>query len=60
MNAVIEASKLTKFYGKSRGVVDLDLEVREGEVFGFLGPNARANPRPSACYWGSSGRHRAG
>ncbi|MFH1662871.1 MAG: ABC transporter ATP-binding protein [Chloroflexota bacterium] len=31
--------KLTKFYGKSRGVVDLNLEVNKGEIFGFLGPN---------------------
>ncbi|MEM7308460.1 MAG: ABC transporter ATP-binding protein [Planctomycetota bacterium] len=30
---------LTKSYGPRRGVVELNLEVREGEVFGFLGPN---------------------
>jgi ABC-2 type transport system ATP-binding protein len=30
---------LTKFYGRDRGVVDLDFEVHGGEVFGFLGPN---------------------
>ena len=30
---------LTKFYGPIRGIEDLDLEIREGEVFGFLGPN---------------------
>ncbi|HYI46462.1 MAG TPA: ABC transporter ATP-binding protein [Actinomycetota bacterium] len=30
---------LTKDYGKTRGVADLDLEVVAGEVFGFLGPN---------------------
>ena len=30
---------LTKSYGPVRGVLDLDLEVREGEVYGFLGPN---------------------
>ncbi len=30
---------LTKYYGAHRGIVDLDLEVREGEVFGFIGPN---------------------
>ncbi|MFN8037955.1 MAG: ABC transporter ATP-binding protein [Acidimicrobiales bacterium] len=37
--AVIATRALTKSYGRSRGVVDLDLEVDEGEVFGFLGPN---------------------
>ena len=35
----IRAEKLTKNYGKSRGIVALDLEVQAGEVFGFLGPN---------------------
>ena len=38
MNA-IETRKLTKFYGESRGIIDLDLEVGEGEFFGFIGPN---------------------
>jgi len=38
--AAIEARGLTKTYGrKGRGIRDVDLEVREGEVFGFLGPN---------------------
>ncbi len=36
---VIETKKLTKYYGSARGIVDLDLEVREGEFFGFIGPN---------------------
>ncbi len=35
----IETRGLTKFYGSVRGIEDLDLEVRRGEVFGFLGPN---------------------
>lgn len=39
MNAVIETHKLTKSYGKSRGIVDVDLTVNEGEIFGFIGPN---------------------
>ena len=38
MNA-IETRKLTKFYGNKRGIIDLDLEVKEGEFFGFIGPN---------------------
>lgn len=36
---IIETEGLTKFYGKVRGVQDLNLSVREGEVFGYLGPN---------------------
>ena len=39
MTAIIETERLTKSYGANRGIVDLDLEVDEGEVFGFLGPN---------------------
>ena len=37
--SVIETEKLTKFYGSHLGIVDLDLRVEQGEVFGFLGPN---------------------
>ena len=36
---VIQTNKLTKFYGASRGIQDVDLSVYSGEVFGFLGPN---------------------
>jgi ABC-2 type transport system ATP-binding protein len=39
MAAVIRTEKLTKSYGSHRGIVDVDLEVEKGEVFGFLGPN---------------------
>lgn len=35
----IKTSKLTKYYGKSRGILDVDLTVHEGEFFGFIGPN---------------------
>ena len=36
---IIEVERLTKSYGGKRGIVDVSLEVGEGEVFGFLGPN---------------------
>ena len=36
---VIEAEGLTKKYGHQVAVNDLNLQIREGEVFGFLGPN---------------------
>ena len=35
----VQLTGLSKFYGSARGVVDLDLEVQTGEVFGYLGPN---------------------
>jgi ABC-2 type transport system ATP-binding protein len=39
MTPVIETERLTKTYGTHRGIVDVDLQVAEGEAFGFLGPN---------------------
>ena len=39
MSAVIETEKLTKSYGQFRGIVEVDLVVNAGEIFGFLGPN---------------------
>ena len=39
MASVIETEKLTKSYGSHRGIVEVDLAVQKGEVFGFLGPN---------------------
>jgi ABC-2 type transport system ATP-binding protein len=39
MRAAINTQGLTKDYGGGRGLFDLDLEVAEGEVFGYLGPN---------------------
>ena len=38
MNA-IETSKLTKYYGNHLGIENLDLQVAEGDFFGFIGPN---------------------
>jgi len=39
MTAVIQTEQLTKSYGEHRGIVEVDLQVPEGQVFGFLGPN---------------------
>lgn len=36
---VIETASLTKYYGKSRGIIDINLTVPEGDFFGFIGPN---------------------
>ncbi|KPU26509.1 ABC transporter [Caloranaerobacter sp. TR13] len=37
--SVIEINNLTKYYGKSRGIIDVSFNVEEGEIFGFIGPN---------------------
>jgi len=39
METAIVAESLTKYYGDTPGIVDLDLEVGTGEIFGFLGVN---------------------
>ncbi|HEY80688.1 MAG TPA: ABC transporter ATP-binding protein [Anaerolineae bacterium] len=36
---IIETDQLTKYYGKARGIIDVSLQVEEGEIFGFIGPN---------------------
>ena len=36
---VMKTTKLTKYYGKVRGIKELDLTVTHGEFFGFIGPN---------------------
>ena len=35
----IDIQKLTKTYGKARGVTELTLQVEKRDIFGFLGPN---------------------
>jgi len=39
LNKVVEIKKLTKYYGKNRGIKDVNLSVNKGEIFGFIGPN---------------------
>ena len=36
---IIEINKLTKYYGKHKGIEDVSFHVEEGEIFGFIGPN---------------------
>lgn len=35
----IKTENLTKYYGKARGIINVNLEVDEGDFFGFIGPN---------------------
>ncbi len=39
MEKAIEITGLTKVYKNGRGIMDMNLEVGQGEIFGFLGPN---------------------
>ena len=67
MPPVIRTERLTKAYGVHRGITELDLEVAEGEIFGFLGPNGAgktttmrdpARPDPADLGTGRGLRHR--
>ncbi|MGD9093762.1 MAG: ATP-binding cassette domain-containing protein, partial [Anaerolineales bacterium] len=37
--SIIETKNLTKHYGNTRGVEEVNLMISKGEIFGFLGPN---------------------
>ena len=37
--SIIEIERLNKIYGSYHALIDLDLTVRRGEIFGLLGPN---------------------
>ena len=39
MNSALEARQLTRYYGRVRGIENVDLKVEPGEIFGLLGPN---------------------
>lgn len=36
---IIQTENLTKYYGKARGIIDMNLSVETGDIFGFIGPN---------------------
>jgi len=36
---VVATTALTRSFGPNRGIIDVDLHVEPGEIFGFLGPN---------------------
>ena len=36
---IIDITDLSKFYGKARGIEHVNLQINEGEIFGFIGPN---------------------
>ena len=39
MEKIIEINGLTKTYKNSRGINNINLEIKKGDIFGFLGPN---------------------
>jgi ABC-2 type transport system ATP-binding protein len=39
MEPVLQTKKLTKTFGTARGIIDVDITIEQGEIFGFIGPN---------------------
>ena len=48
---VISTQGLTKTFGEVQALKNLDLQVPQKTIFGFLGPTGRAKPPPSSCCW---------
>ena len=36
---IIELKHLKKYYGKSKGIEDVSIKIKKGEIYGFIGPN---------------------
>ena len=52
----IKTNSLTKYYGRSRGITDMNLTVEEGDFFGFIGPNGAGKSTTIRILLGSNGR----
>lgn len=46
---MIKIKNLTKTYGKSRGIDNINLEIKQGEIFGFIGPNGAGKSTTIKC-----------
>ncbi|MFX0209813.1 MAG: ATP-binding cassette domain-containing protein, partial [Candidatus Hodarchaeota archaeon] len=52
MEPTIELVKLTKFYGKNRGIENLSIKIDPGTISGFLGPNGAGKTTTIRCLLG--------
>ena len=46
---MLKIDKLSKYYGKIKGIENLSLELNEGEIFGFIGPNGAGKSTTIKC-----------
>ena len=49
MDSVIKIKDLTKKYGKSRGVENINLDIEKGTIYGFIGPNGAGKSTTIKC-----------
>ncbi len=47
--AIIDIQHLTKHYGKFVALDDLNLEIEQGDIFGFIGPNGAGKTTTIRC-----------
>jgi len=40
---IIEIHQLSKYYRRARGIEEISLNVPQGDIFGFIGPNGAGN-----------------
>lgn len=52
MKFAIKIENLKKYYGKLKAVDGIDLEIKQGEIFGFLGPNGAGKSTTIRCLMG--------
>ena len=38
-NYVLELQKLKKYYGENRGIEEVSIKIKKGDIYGFIGPN---------------------
>ncbi|HBJ02801.1 MAG TPA: bacitracin ABC transporter ATP-binding protein, partial [Lysinibacillus sp.] len=39
MEYIVQTQNLSKYFGKEQAVSNINLQIRKGEIYGFLGPN---------------------
>ncbi len=49
MKKIVEIKNLTKSYGKSRGIENIDLQIEKGTIYGFIGPNGAGKSTTIKC-----------
>lgn len=54
MASLLEIHNLKKYFGKTKAVDDISLNIEQGEIFGFLGPNGAGKTTTIRCLMGFS------
>ncbi len=49
---IVYTKSLTKYYGKTLGIENVDLEIKKGEIYGLVGPNGAGKSTTIRCLIG--------